>query len=157
MPDIRPVSELRNHFKEIEAAIHKTNQPIFLTNNGRASMVLLSNEAYDQLIAKANGQPARPEYAPDEDVNFGNVLGKLILANDMTTEMLSKATGISIEDLNDLLDNQRLPTDDEIENLATALHVSRIAMSSFLEPASGKLEHGIQKTLLKILGTIAEG
>lgn len=48
MVQIRPVSDLRNKFSEIEAAASEGN-PIFLTKNGYGSMVLLSLEAYSRL------------------------------------------------------------------------------------------------------------
>ena len=48
MIDIRPVSDLRNKFSEIEAAVAGGN-PVFLTKNGYGSMVVLSLEAYEHL------------------------------------------------------------------------------------------------------------
>jgi len=48
MIDIRPVSDLRNHFPEIEAAVNSGN-PIYLTKNGYGTMVLLSIEQYAAL------------------------------------------------------------------------------------------------------------
>ena len=51
MPDIRPISDLRNHFKDIERAVQQTGGPIFFTQKGRASFVLLSNDKYDELMA----------------------------------------------------------------------------------------------------------
>ena len=50
MADYRPVSDLRNKFPEIEASVRKGN-PVFLTKNGNSSMVVLSLEAYSQLVA----------------------------------------------------------------------------------------------------------
>ncbi|MDR3216399.1 MAG: type II toxin-antitoxin system Phd/YefM family antitoxin [Clostridiaceae bacterium] len=49
MPIIRPVSELRNNFSEIETLTR--NQPVFLTKNGVGTMVVLSIEDYDKQIA----------------------------------------------------------------------------------------------------------
>lgn len=48
MLDIRPVSDLRNKFTEIEASV-KSGNPIFLTKNGYGSMVVLSIEQYSAL------------------------------------------------------------------------------------------------------------
>ena len=45
---IRPVSDLRNKFPEIEALV-KENQPVYLTKNGYGSMVVLSLEQYSRL------------------------------------------------------------------------------------------------------------
>ncbi|MDR2728666.1 MAG: type II toxin-antitoxin system Phd/YefM family antitoxin [Chitinispirillales bacterium] len=46
---IRPVSDLRNNFAEISKTVHETSQPIFLTKNGYADMVVLSMEAYEDM------------------------------------------------------------------------------------------------------------
>ena len=48
MLDIRPVSELRNNFTEIEAAV-KSGHPVYLTKNGYGSMVVMSIDAYSRL------------------------------------------------------------------------------------------------------------
>ena len=48
MIQIRPVSDLRNNFTEIEKEV-KNGQPIFLTKNGYGTMVLLSIEEYSKL------------------------------------------------------------------------------------------------------------
>lgn len=49
MLNIRPVSDLRNKFPEIEDAVLKSGEPVYLTKNGYGSMVLLSLEQYGQL------------------------------------------------------------------------------------------------------------
>jgi prevent-host-death family protein len=48
IPQIRPVSELRNRFSEISRQVHETNEPVYLTKNGRGDMVVMSMEAYEQ-------------------------------------------------------------------------------------------------------------
>ena len=48
MIQIRPVSDLRNNFSELEKEV-KSGQPIFLTKNGYGTMVLLSIEEYSKL------------------------------------------------------------------------------------------------------------
>jgi prevent-host-death family protein len=49
MMQIRPVSDLRNKFPEIENVVKKTGQPVFLTKNGYGSMVVMSLEKYAEL------------------------------------------------------------------------------------------------------------
>ncbi len=49
MIQIRPVSDLRNKFPEIEEIVVKENNPVFLTKNGYGSMVVLSLEKYSEL------------------------------------------------------------------------------------------------------------
>ena len=49
MLHIRPVSDLRNKFPEIESTVLKNGEPVYLTKNGYGSMVLLSLEQYAAL------------------------------------------------------------------------------------------------------------
>lgn len=56
---IRPVSDLRNKFTEIEDLVVKSNEPVYLTKNGYGSMVLLSLEQYETL---ADNDAAYDEY-----------------------------------------------------------------------------------------------
>lgn len=53
MIDIRPVSDLRNKFTEIENAVQGGN-PVYLTKNGYGTMVVLSLEKYSELIDDLN-------------------------------------------------------------------------------------------------------
>lgn len=46
---IRPVSDLRNKFTEIEDVVLNTGEPVFLTKNGYGSMVVMSLEQYSAL------------------------------------------------------------------------------------------------------------
>jgi len=48
IPRIRPVSDLRNKFSDISKAIHESNEPVYLTRNGRGDMVVMSLEAYEK-------------------------------------------------------------------------------------------------------------
>jgi len=52
MIQIRPVSDLRNKFTEIERVV-KDGQPVYLTKNGYGTMVVMSIEAYSQLTERA--------------------------------------------------------------------------------------------------------
>ena len=52
MIQIRPVSDLRNKFPDIEKAVGG-GEPVFLTKNGYGTMVVLSLEAYSKLTDRA--------------------------------------------------------------------------------------------------------
>ena len=54
MITIRPISDLRNKFSEVEDQIRTTQKPVFLTKNGYGTMVLLSIEQYSQLTDDAS-------------------------------------------------------------------------------------------------------
>ena len=48
MINIRPVSDLRNKFTDIEKIV-SDGEPVFLTKNGYGSMVVMSIDAYSRL------------------------------------------------------------------------------------------------------------
>ena len=49
MINIKPVSDLRNKFSEIEEEMISTNSPIFLIKYGYGIMVVMSIEQYSSL------------------------------------------------------------------------------------------------------------
>ena len=52
MPQIRPITELRNT-TEMSNLCHAKREQIFITKNGYGDMVLMSIEAYDELMESA--------------------------------------------------------------------------------------------------------
>ena len=49
MINIRPVSDLRNKYPEIEELVLKEDEAVYLTKNGYGAMVVLSLEEYASL------------------------------------------------------------------------------------------------------------
>jgi len=49
MIQIRPVSDLRNKFTDIEKIVNG-GEPVYLTKNGYGSMVVMSLETYSRLV-----------------------------------------------------------------------------------------------------------
>ena len=47
---IRPCADLRNNYNEISKICHETNEPIYITKNGTNDLVVLSDEAFDNII-----------------------------------------------------------------------------------------------------------
>jgi prevent-host-death family protein len=56
MIQIRPVSDLRNKFPEIETLVN-TGEPVYLTKNGYGSMVVMNLEQYASLTGDADIGP----------------------------------------------------------------------------------------------------
>ncbi len=54
MINIRPVSDLRNKYPEIEKMVLKEDEEVYLTKNGYGSMVVLSLEKYSKLLQESN-------------------------------------------------------------------------------------------------------
>ena len=52
MPQIRPISDLRNRANDISALCHDTSEPVFITKNGKDDLVVMSQAAYEQLQAR---------------------------------------------------------------------------------------------------------
>ena len=83
MLDIRPVSDLRNKFSEIEETV-KSGQPVYLTKNGYGSMVVLSLEQYAALtdevelrLGEADRAAAADSVRYTEEEVFGRVRSRL--------------------------------------------------------------------------------
>ncbi len=65
MINIRPVSDLRNKYPEIEELVLKEDEAVYLTKNGYGSMVVMSLEKYSNMIEKLEVDKAIEE-------KFGN-------------------------------------------------------------------------------------
>lgn len=50
MINIRPVSDLRNKYPEIEDLVLRENEEVYLTKNGYGSMVVMSLERYSKIM-----------------------------------------------------------------------------------------------------------
>lgn len=56
MPQIRPITELRNTNK-ISELCHSIEEPIFMTKNGYGDLVVMSLETYDNILStRGNAQ-----------------------------------------------------------------------------------------------------
>lgn len=66
MIQIRPVSDLRNKFTEIESTVRE-GQPVYLTKNGYGSMVVLSLEMYSKLTDPIEMALDKADYAAEHD------------------------------------------------------------------------------------------
>ncbi|MBQ9141878.1 MAG: type II toxin-antitoxin system prevent-host-death family antitoxin [Lachnospiraceae bacterium] len=66
MIQIRPVSDLRNKFPDIENAVRE-GEPVYLTKNGYGAMVVLSLEAYSRLTDGVETALNEADYAAKED------------------------------------------------------------------------------------------
>ena len=56
MINIRPVSDLRNKYPEIEELVLKEDEAVYLTKNGYGSMVVMSIEKYSNLMKEIDMQ-----------------------------------------------------------------------------------------------------
>jgi len=79
MPQIRPISELRNT-NEISELCHQINEPVFITKNGYGDLVVMSMEHYERSqamtglyhkLGEAEASVANGERLLDADEVFG--------------------------------------------------------------------------------------
>lgn len=83
MIQIRPVSDLRNKFPEIESVVN-SGQPVYLTKNGYGAMVVMSLEQYSLLTENVEAKldeadlfAAASDKRLSHDEVFGNVRRRL--------------------------------------------------------------------------------
>ena len=50
LPDVRPISDLRQNMAEITESIDRENRPVILTKHGRGKYILLNIEEYNRLV-----------------------------------------------------------------------------------------------------------
>ena len=58
MINIRPVSDLRNKYPEIEELVLKKDEAVYLTKNGYGSMVVMSLEKYSEMLKAIDEEKA---------------------------------------------------------------------------------------------------
>lgn len=83
MLQIRPVSDLRNKFPDIEKIVN-AGEPVYLTKNGYGAMVVLSLEQYSKLtdsveiaLDKADWLAAENAERMSHEEVFGNLRRKI--------------------------------------------------------------------------------
>lgn len=69
--DIRSVTDLKRHTREILEQIHKTRRPVVLTVNGRADAVLIDAKSYEKHLKAINLAHLLAE--GEEDILAGRV------------------------------------------------------------------------------------
>lgn len=73
MINIRPISDLRNSFSQIEEIVLKEGQTIYLTKNGYGSMVVMSIEKYSELIDNIDAKlDEADELASKTDIRYSH-------------------------------------------------------------------------------------
>lgn len=83
MMQIRPVSDLRNKFPDIEKIVNN-GEPVYLTKNGYGSMVVLSLESYSLLTDGVEAALDEADRTAEKDTRrlshdevFGNLRRKI--------------------------------------------------------------------------------
>lgn len=88
MLDIRPISDLRNDFTNIEKEVSGKDKPIIFTKNGRGSMVLMSLDKYSKLT-----HLGYVEQSLDEADTYAESHTENLTHNEVFSKLRSKLNG----------------------------------------------------------------
>lgn len=84
MPQIRPITDLRNT-NEISELCHAKKEPVYITKNGYGDLVVLSIEAYEELIDTLQTDAAIRE--AEQEIENG---GELVDAREALSSLRRK-------------------------------------------------------------------
>ncbi len=87
MPQIRPITDLRNT-TEISELCHAKKEPLFITKNGYGDLVVMSIEAYEELLETARTDAAISEAEAEFEKD-----GVLLDARESLTSLRRKHFG----------------------------------------------------------------
>ena len=87
MPQIRPITDLRNT-TEISELCHAKREPLFITKNGYGDLVVMSIEAYEEMV-----DIARIDTAISEAEKEYTADGVLLDAKEAVTSLRKKHFG----------------------------------------------------------------
>ena len=86
MINIRPVSDLRNKYQEIENSVLKDNKNVYLTKNGYGAMVVMSLEQYSKMAEQL--QLSKEQGKKNNNVNY-EILDEISIENDKFEDEVS--------------------------------------------------------------------
>lgn len=87
MPQIRPITDLRNT-TEISELCHAKHEPLFITKNGYGDLVVMSIEAYEEML-----ETAKIDTAINEAEKEFSSSGELLDARDALSSLRRKHFG----------------------------------------------------------------
>lgn len=102
---IRPCADLRNNYNEISKICHETKEPMYITKNGTNDLVVLSDEAYEEIInTKAETEEERIERLVAEHfdkhyASFEEFQKNLWEQIEETVQEIKDGKGIPMEDV----------------------------------------------------------
>ena len=99
MIQIRPVSDLRNKFTEIEEIVTSTQSPVFLTKNGYGSMVVMSIQSYENITNNI-------ETKLDEADNYSKISDVRLSHDEVFSKLRKKINGKYANTHNDNTNNK---------------------------------------------------
>ena len=89
--DIRPSSDLRNHYSEISKQCRETQKPVIITVNGRGDTVVLGLQKYYQMESEL--ELLRTLAEAEDDVKSGRVAPMQNTFDDIRKSLLKRNNG----------------------------------------------------------------
>lgn len=81
MPRICSSADLRNDYNEISQYCKNTDEPVFITKNGKGDLAVMSMEAYDNIVAREELyfqlRKGLDEIAAGQSIPLENVVSEL--------------------------------------------------------------------------------
>lgn len=90
MINIRPVSDLRNKYPEIEELVLKEDEAVYLTKNGYGSMVVMSLEKYSKLIEDSEYNEYVEDVLDEADKEAENPNAKYYTQEELISKVRSQ-------------------------------------------------------------------
>lgn len=88
MLNVRPISDLRNRFSEVEKEIHDNDNPIIFTTNGKASMVTISFDKFSKMA-----HLDYIEHSLDEADSFAKNHSEVLTHDEIFSKIRKKVNG----------------------------------------------------------------
>ena len=89
MINIRPVSDLRNKYPEIEELVLKDNEEVYLTKNGYGTMVVMSIEKYSKLMSDVEYNEYIENSLDEADIESENPNSKYYTPEELVSKIRS--------------------------------------------------------------------
>ena len=89
--DIRPSSDLRNHYSELSKQCKETQRPIIITVNGRGDTVVIGLQKYYQMVSEL--ELLRTLAEAEDDVKNGRVAPMQNTFDDIRKSVIERKNG----------------------------------------------------------------
>ena len=102
---IRPCADLRNNYNEISKICHETNEPMYITKNGANDLVILSDEAFEDIIRKNSETEEEridrlvAEHFDKHYASFEEFKEEIIREIEDSIRQIEEGKGIPMEDI----------------------------------------------------------
>ena len=100
-PEIRPISDPRTHLGEIEETARRTRQPIIMTKNGTASLVVMASNAcvghmkHECAVAKLREAEIEAKYRT-ETVSHGEMKARIAAILEAARDHRGEERGVDL-------------------------------------------------------------